>query len=86
MFKPLPTKGFKWMTEGKLQDWKGHDCILEVNLEYPKELHNLHIDYPLAPERLTVNKVEKLIPNLYFTTRKSMLYIMRTLSFMRVLA
>ena len=28
--------------------------ILEVNLEYPKELHELHNDYPLAPEKLTV--------------------------------
>ena len=28
--------------------------ILEVDLEYPKELHELHNDYPLAPEKLTV--------------------------------
>ena len=64
MSKPLPTKGFKWMTKEELQDWKNHSCILEVDLEYPKELHDLHNEYPLAPERLTVNKVEKLIPNL----------------------
>ena len=24
--------------------------ILEVDVEYPKELHDLHNDYPLAPE------------------------------------
>ena len=30
--------------------------IVEVDLEYPKELHNLHNDYPLAPEQLRVNK------------------------------
>ena len=24
---------------------------LEVDLEYPKELHELHNDYPLAPEK-----------------------------------
>ena len=29
--------------------------ILEVDLEYPKELHELHNDYPLAPEKLTVS-------------------------------
>ena len=27
--------------------------ILEVDLKYPKELHELHNDYPLAPEKLT---------------------------------
>ena len=61
MSKPLPTKGFKWMNES---DWKSHSCILEVDLENPKELHDLHNEYPLAPERLKINKVEKLIPNL----------------------
>ena len=54
----------KWMTEGELRDWKSHSCILEVDLEYPKELHDPHNEHPLAPERLTVNKVEKLILNL----------------------
>jgi len=47
-----------------LDNWKELGYILEVDLEYPKELHDLHNDYPLAPERITVNKVEKLIPNL----------------------
>ena len=50
MSKPLPTKGFKWMEENELQDWKNHTCILEVDLGYPKELHDLHNEYPLAPE------------------------------------
>lgn len=52
------------MTKEELKDWKSTPCILEVDLKYPKHLHNLHNDYPLAPERLTINKVEKLIPNL----------------------
>ena len=64
MCKPLPTKGFRWMKREELKDWKSMPCILEVDLEYPEKLHDLHNDYPLAPERLTVNKVEKLIPNL----------------------
>ena len=27
-------------------------CIIEVDLEYPKELRELHNDYPLAPEKI----------------------------------
>ena len=34
-------------------------------MEYPWELHDLHNDYPLAPEILKIGGVEKLIPNLW---------------------
>ena len=64
MSKPLPTHGFKWMNENELNVWEKTPCILEVDLEYPKELHDLHNDYPLAPEQIVVNKVGKLISNL----------------------
>ena len=37
--------------------------ILQVDLEYPKELHELHNDYPLAPENITINEIDKLTPN-----------------------
>ena len=69
MCKPLPTKGFEWMKKEELKNWKSMPCILEVDLKYPEKLHDLHNDYPLAPERLTVNKVEKLIPNLNDKTK-----------------
>ena len=65
MSKPLPTHGFKWMKDNELETWELHSCILEVDLEYPKELHDLHNDYPLAPEQIKVNKTKKLIPNLW---------------------
>ena len=29
--------------------------FLKVDLEYPDELHELHNDYPLAPEKLAVS-------------------------------
>ena len=64
MSKPLPTHGFKWMKVDELETWELHSCIPEVDLEYPKSLHDLHNDYPLAPEQIVVNKVSKLIPNL----------------------
>ncbi|ELU13788.1 hypothetical protein CAPTEDRAFT_213858 [Capitella teleta] len=56
--------GFKWMSETELGSWYNHSCILEVDMEYPKELHDLHNDYPLAPESLKVGNINKLIPNL----------------------
>ena len=34
------------------------------DLEYPEQLNNLYNDYPLAPERVKIGNVEKLIPNL----------------------
>jgi len=64
MSKPLPIHGFKWMNGEELEDWKNFSCILEVDLEYPESLHDLHNDYPLAIERLKVGKVDKLVPNL----------------------
>ena len=53
------------MEDKELEKWKNIPCILEVDLEYPKELHDLHNDFPLAPERLTIGNVEKLIPNFW---------------------
>ena len=64
MSKQLPTSGFKWMTDNELDYWQNLSCFLEVDLEYPKDLHNLHNDYPLAPERIKILNVEKPIPNL----------------------
>ena len=68
MSQPLPVDEFEWMKESELPNWnnlgEGKGCILEVDLEYPEDLHDTHNEYPLAPERLRVNKVNKLIPNL----------------------
>ena len=69
MSKPLPTRGFKWMCRGKMNDWKKYPCILEVDLEYPRELWELHSDYPLAPEHLVINGTRKLVPNVHRKTK-----------------
>ena len=74
MSEKLPVHNFKWMTNKEIENlfnnqivqvWKKTPCILEVDLEYPEELHNHHNDYPLCPERVECdNGVKKLIPNL----------------------
>ena len=39
--------------------------IFEVDVEYPKNLHDLHSDLPFLPERAKTNKCNKLVCNLY---------------------
>ena len=64
MIQYLPTGNFKWMTDkeirktnlGKYKADSKEGLILEVDLEYPKELHDLHNDYPIAPEKVKVSK------------------------------
>ena len=77
MSQKLPYKNFRWVDEKNLvgldptllgaEDETGY--ILQVDLEYPKELHNSHNDYPLAPENITINKIDKLTPNLNNKTK-----------------
>ena len=56
MSQPLPYSSFKWLSGkiGKRKEGKGR--IFEVDLEYPKHLHKLHNDYPLAPEKISVQE------------------------------
>ena len=64
MSKQLPTSGFEWVIDDEIDDWKHLNCFLDVDLEYPEDLHNLHNVHPLPPERVKIGNVEKLIPNL----------------------
>ena len=50
------------MTDDELDDWKHLSCFLEVDLVYPKDLHDLHNDYSPAPELVKIGNIEKLIP------------------------
>ena len=76
MLEPLPVGNFAWMRKNELEKWEEFvekedvGCVLEVDLEYPAELHDDHNDYPLAPESLEMGGVKKLIPN--FMDKKSM--------------
>ena len=59
MSQPLPYRDFKWIDPEEIILDNYHEnsnkgIILEVDLEYPEELHDLHNDYPCAPEKIIV--------------------------------
>ena len=61
MSKFLPTSGFKWIDPkefdlNKYTSNSSEGCLLEVDLQYPKELHELHKDYPLAPDKIEIKR------------------------------
>ena len=74
MSQRLPVNGFEWMEQLSEFDErfiKNYDenndkgYILEVDVEYPKNLHNLYSDLPFLPERLKIEKCNKLVCNVY---------------------
>ena len=70
MSQPLPTGGFRWVSMGpnkisELATRTDKGYILEVDVSYPKELHNPHNDLPFMCERMEINGIEKLFRNLY---------------------
>ena len=60
MSKYLPYGEFEWLKNVdeldimSINEKSDVGYILEVDLKYPNELHELHNDYPLAPEKLAV--------------------------------
>ena len=74
MYQKLPVTGFKWkknvskLDRDFIKDYnedsnKGY--ILEVDVESPKYLHNLHSDLPFVSEKWKIKKCNKLVCNLY---------------------
>ena len=74
MSQPLPTGGFKWVDVkpdeiSKLANSSRKGYLLEVDVHYPRELHDYHNDLPFTCEHMAIDGVEKLIPNLYYKKR-----------------
>ena len=40
-------------------------CFLEVDVQYLQKLNNLHNDLTFLPERVKIEKVEKVVANLH---------------------
>ena len=74
MCKKLPVSNFTWVedlsifTESFIKNYDENSdtiYILEVDVEYPENLHKLHRGLPFLPERMKVNKCSKLVSTLY---------------------
>ena len=73
MIEKLPVRGFKWendiskIDEDFVKDYNKNDnkgYILDVDVDYPSKLQNLHSDLPFLPERMIINNTKKLVCNL----------------------
>ena len=73
MTEKLPVKGFRWMEDiSKIDEdfvkvYNKNDnigYILDVDVDYPSKLQNLHGDLPFLPERMVINNTKKLVCNL----------------------
>lgn len=67
MSQKLPVDQFEWLSDDEVNNLdvmqvaddadKGY--ILEVDLDYPAELHDLHSDLPLAPEQMEISSEQR---------------------------
>ena len=63
MSQPMPEREFKWVDEEEFSkiDWTQQTAdqpigyFVECDLDYPAAMHDKHNDYPLAPEKFTVD-------------------------------
>ena len=82
MSQEPPVNGFEWVedlsqfkedfikTYGENSD-KGY--FLEVDVDYPKKLFDLHRDLPLLPERKKIGKCSKLVCDFHY--KKTFIYV-----------
>jgi len=63
MSEPLPEGNFRFLSQDEISDFDLMNVPthgdtgyrVECDLKYPEKLHELHSDYPMAPEHLTVS-------------------------------
>ena len=72
MIQKLPTGGFNWVDPSQFTpdninfyaNCENEGYLLEVDVRYPEELQDLHNDLSFMCEKIKINGVEKLVPNL----------------------
>ena len=77
MSQKLPVHKFEWIEDSSqfnevfiknYNEESDEGYFLEIYLEYPEKLHKVHNDIPFLPERMKIEKVEKLVTNLHDKT------------------
>ena len=76
MSQKLQVNHFEWIEDTSqfnddfIKNYNGEsdDYFLEVDVQYPEKLHEHHHDLPFLPERMIIEKVEKLVSNLHDKT------------------
>ena len=88
MSQKLTVNGFKWVSNEINEEFiKNYDensdkgYILEVEIKYPRKLHDLHSDLPFLPKRMKIDKCKELVCNL----RNKKKYIVHIKSLKRAL-
>ena len=73
----MPVNGFEWVEDTSqfnkdfiksYNEETDERYFLEVDVQYPEKLHNLHNDLPFLPERIKIEKIEKLVDDLHDKT------------------
>ena len=77
MLQKLPVNNFEWIKDTSqfnedfiknYNEESDEGYFLEVDVQYLEKLHELHNDLPFLPERMKIEKVEKLVANLHDKT------------------
>ena len=77
MSQKLPGNNFGWIkdtsqfNENSIKDYDEESqegYFLVVDVQYPEKLHDLHYDLPFLLGKMKIEKVEKLVANLYDKT------------------
>ena len=77
MSQKLPVINFEWIKDisqfnqnfiKNYKEERDDGYFLEVDVQYLPKLHKLHNDLPFFPERMKIEKVEKLVANLHGKT------------------
>ena len=74
MSQKLPVNTFEWIKDSfqihedsikNYNEESDEEYFLQFDIQYLAKLHELHNGVPLLPERMKIEKVEKLVANLH---------------------